>query len=72
MIQEQRSSAWIQHEALVNAALIAATRDAIRIAEQTGTPVIIWEDNAVKRLTPQEALERLERKLASRDSHSAT
>lgn len=44
---------------LAEAAMLHAMRDVADLAERTGTPVIVWEDGRVKRLTPQEARARL-------------
>jgi hypothetical protein len=38
---------------LANAAFRQAAKKVIERAEQTGTPVIVWEDEAVKELEPQ-------------------
>jgi len=39
-----------------------ADDDAIAIAEATGTPVIIWENGAVREVDPKEMRRRLEAK----------
>lgn len=41
-----------------NAAFQEAADEVIRRAKETGTPVVVWEDNQIKELTPQEAENR--------------
>jgi hypothetical protein len=44
---------------LADAAFLAASYDVIKIAEATGTPILIWEDGIAKKLNPEEARLRL-------------
>jgi hypothetical protein len=39
---------------LVEAAFAQASMEVIRRAKQTGTPVIVWEDNRVKAVSPED------------------
>jgi hypothetical protein len=39
---------------LVEAAFARASIEVIRRAKQTGTPVIVWEDNRVKAVPPED------------------
>lgn len=41
-----------------NAAFQEAADDVIQRAKQTGTPIVVWEDNQIKELTVQEAMSR--------------
>lgn len=44
---------------LADAAFLQATYKAIERAEATGTTLVIWEDGAMKEITPADARERL-------------
>ena len=37
-----------------NAAFQLAAAEVIRKAKETGTPIVVWEDNRIKKLTPAE------------------
>ena len=41
---------------LADAAFRQAAKDVVQRAEQTGTPVIVWEDGKIKELEPRKAL----------------
>ena len=49
------------------AAFKLSSLDVIRRARETGTPVIVWENNQIMRLTPDEAERQL---LLRQQSHS--
>jgi hypothetical protein len=51
---------------LANAAFQEAALDVIRRAEAAGTPIIVWENEKVKRLTPRQARGRLNGKKGKR------
>ena len=44
---------------LANAAFVQVTWKVIERAEQTGTPVIVWENGRVTKLDPQTVRDRL-------------
>ena len=46
---------------LADAAFREAAVDAIERAEAAGTPIIVWEDGKIKRLSPAQARARLKR-----------
>lgn len=41
-----------------NAAFQQATAKVIERAKQTGTPVVVWEDNEIKEIEPEELAKR--------------
>lgn len=51
-----------------NAAFRRVTVAVIEKAQQTGTPVIIWEDGCVREVPPEEMLEREEIKKCIREN----
>ena len=55
---------------LSNAAFEKATFKAIERAEQTGTPVIVWEKGQVTRLDPKTARSRMATRLDRKEDES--
>jgi hypothetical protein len=51
---------------LADAAFRLAAVEVIERAEAAGTPVIVWENDKIKRLTPRQARETLKRKTKKR------
>jgi hypothetical protein len=50
---------------LADAAFQLAMRRVIARAKQSGTPVIVWRDNQILRLSPDEVTVELDKKVAS-------
>ena len=51
---------------LADAAFYEATLDAVAKAEQTGTPVILWEDGQIKEANPKECRDQLRKQTSKR------
>ncbi len=49
---------------LADAAFREAAKEVLRVAKQTGTPVIIWEDGQIRHVSPGEIDAREARKSA--------
>jgi murein DD-endopeptidase MepM/ murein hydrolase activator NlpD len=44
---------------LANAAFLQAAKKVIDLAEQTGTPVVVWEDGKIAKIDPKVMRERI-------------